>query len=112
MIDQIVAHELIKMSYNVVRVGELGLSKADDSEILKYAIQENRILITLDEHFGDWAILPLKEHPGVIRLKVHPKTTKNILEVLIPFLEKYSDRDFSNRLVIVSKKQKRWIKTF
>ncbi len=37
--------------------------------------RENRILLTLDEHFGDWVILPLKKHPGVIRIKVNPATT-------------------------------------
>jgi hypothetical protein len=27
-------------------------------------IAEDRTLITLDEHFGDWAVLPLSVHPG------------------------------------------------
>jgi predicted nuclease of predicted toxin-antitoxin system len=51
---------------------ETGLARADDHQILQKTISENRILITLDEHFGDWVIRPLSHHSGVIRLKVHP----------------------------------------
>jgi len=35
-------------------------------------VDEGRLLGTLDEHFGDWAILPLSAHPGVIRIKASP----------------------------------------
>jgi predicted nuclease of predicted toxin-antitoxin system len=56
-------------SYDVVRASEVGQDRADDQLILEKAISENRVLITLDDHFGDWVILPLKRHSGVIRLK-------------------------------------------
>ncbi len=42
---------------------------------------ENRILVTLDEHFGDRVILQLSRHPGVIQVRVNPTTTKNIIRV-------------------------------
>ena len=73
-----VAQALRDEGHNVVRAFEVGQSRADDSQILQKTIAENRILITLDEDFGDWAILPLSEHPGVIRLKVNPATSNNI----------------------------------
>ncbi len=41
----------------------------DDFQILQTAINEDRILTTFDHHFGDWVILPLNEHAGVIRLQ-------------------------------------------
>ena len=62
--------------HDVVRAAEVGQARADDEQILQLAISENRILVTLDEHFGDWVILPLSRHPGVIRLKVNPSTSK------------------------------------
>ena len=59
------------------------------SESLEYnlaeAIAENRILVTLDEHFGDWVILPLSKHPGVIRLKINPTTSKNAINLSYHF---------------------------
>ena len=53
-----VAQNLRGEGYNVVRASEVGHARADDQQILRKAIDENRILITLDEHFGDWVILP------------------------------------------------------
>jgi predicted nuclease of predicted toxin-antitoxin system len=48
-----VAHALIKEGYDVIRASEIGQARADDKEVLERAISEDRILITLDEHFGD-----------------------------------------------------------
>ena len=74
-----VAVALHSEGYDVLRASEVGQSRADDRQILGKAIEENRIFITLDEHFGDWVILPLSRHPGVIRLKVNPATSDNII---------------------------------
>ena len=48
-----VAQALRNEGHNVMRASEVGQSRADDYEILQKAIVENRILVTLDEHFGD-----------------------------------------------------------
>ena len=97
--------------YDVVRASEFGQDRADDQEILKKAITENRILITLDEHFGDWVVLPLSEHSGVIRLKVNPTTSNNVLELLLPFLRLHSSEQFKNHLVILSSIRAKWVYT-
>jgi predicted nuclease of predicted toxin-antitoxin system len=52
--------------YDIVRASEVGQARADDAQILSRAMADGRILVTLDEHFGNWAVLPLKRHPGVI----------------------------------------------
>ena len=67
MIQSHVARVLPGKGYDVLRASETGQSRADDEQILQKAIDENRILTTLDEHFGDWAVLPLSKHPGVVR---------------------------------------------
>jgi predicted nuclease of predicted toxin-antitoxin system len=99
MLDEDVARELRRLGHDVAKVSGIGLASASDDVILARAIQENRV--TLDEHFGDWAILPLSAHPGVIRLKANPTTSNTVLSLLLPFLERAADRDFRNRLVIV-----------
>lgn len=106
-----VAESLRGEGYDVMRASEFGQARADDQEILQKAIEENRILITLDEHFGDWVILPLKQHPGVIRLKVNPTTSKNVIEILLPFLKLYSSDQLKNHLVILSPKRSKWVHT-
>jgi len=111
MVSLDVAHELCGKGHDVLRASEVGQARADDGQILQKAIKENRVLVTLDGHFGDWVILPLKKHPGVIRLKVNPTTGKNILKILIPFLNAYSSEQLKDNLVILSTKREKWVCT-
>ncbi|MDP3282993.1 MAG: DUF5615 family PIN-like protein [Desulfobacterales bacterium] len=106
-----VAVALRSEGYDVLRASEVGQSRADDRQILEKAIEENRILITFDEHFGDWVILPLSRHPGVIRLKVNPATSDNIINILLPFLRLYSFEQLKNQLVILSPRRVKWVYT-
>ena len=106
-----VAQTLHDEGHDVVRASEVGQARADDQQILQKAIDENRILITLDQHFGDWVLLPLSKHPGVVRLKVNPTTSENIIKLLIPFLRIHSSKQFTNHLVILSSKRAKWIYT-
>lgn len=106
-----VAAVLRREGHDVLRAAETGLARADDSLILEKAIREERILVTLDEHFGDWVILPLKKHSGVIRLKVNPATTANVVNLLLPFLKLYSSLQFKDHLVILSSTRAKWVLT-
>lgn len=111
MLDEEVAGALRAQGHDAVRASDIGLATADDQAILARAIGDNRLLLTLDEHFGDWAVLPLSDHPGVVRVKAAPATSARILNVLLPFLEKTADRDFRDHLVIVRPAGVRWIRT-
>ncbi|MBU1713459.1 MAG: DUF5615 family PIN-like protein [Proteobacteria bacterium] len=106
-----VALSLINDGHNVIRASDIGQSRADDRQILQKAIEENRVLVTLDEHFGDWVILPLCKHPGVIRLKVNPATSNNIIKILLPFLRLHTFEQFKDYLVILSLKRAKWVYT-
>jgi predicted nuclease of predicted toxin-antitoxin system len=114
-LDQMFRTELADMlrhaGHDIVRAGEVDQSRSDDAEIMRRAIDESRILITLDEHFGDWAVLPLDKHPGVIRLKIHPPATEKIADCLLPFLGRHIQSEFVNRLVILGPQRERWITT-
>lgn len=106
-----VSQALGEEGHDVVRAADVGQSRADDAQILNQAIGDGRILVTLDEHFGNWAVLPLKYHPGVIRLKIHPATFANAINLLLPFLRMHTSTDFKNHLVILSAYRSRWVKT-
>jgi predicted nuclease of predicted toxin-antitoxin system len=97
--------------YDIVRASEVGQARADDAQILSRAMADGRILVTLDEHFGNWAVLPLERHPGVIRLKINPASSHNATSLLLPFLRMHSQTDFRNNLVILSAARSRWIRT-
>jgi predicted nuclease of predicted toxin-antitoxin system len=111
MIDADAVGEVRLMGFDVVHVADFGMSRANDDQVLGLAIQGNRILVTLDEHFGDWTFLKLERHPGVIRVKAHPTSTKSVLSVLVPFLRSHGERDFCNHLVVIGKARVRWIQT-
>ena len=105
------AAQLRVLGHDVVRATEVGLSRADDADILAQAIADHRILVTLDGHFGDWAVLPLQAHHGVIRVKVHPGSTEKVMRVLGPLFAGSQPAQFPNRLVIATPTRVRWIAT-
>lgn len=109
MLHEEVAQSLRRLGHDVIRVSEIGLATADDAEILARAVGLNRLLLTLDGHFGDWTVLPLSHHPGVVRIKANPATTANI--VLLTFLERSVDRNFRDQLGIVKSSAVRWVYT-
>jgi predicted nuclease of predicted toxin-antitoxin system len=114
-LDQMLRHEVAQAlrdeGHDVLRATEVGQARADDHQILQKAISENRVLVTLDEHFGDWVILPLSKHSGVIRLKINPTTSNNAIKLLLPFLRLHSSDQFKNYLVILSPKRSKWVYT-
>lgn len=97
--------------HNASRASEANQSTADDADILRHAIHEDRTLVTLDKHFGDWAVLPLNTHPGVIRLKIDPTTTANAARLLLPFLQTHEQHEFRDHLIILSRDVQRWVRT-
>lgn len=111
MIQAKVARALQFERYDVLRASDIGQNRFEDHKILETSISLNRILVTLDDHFGDWTILPLHKHPGVIRVKANPTTSDNIIRILIPFIRLHSRKQFNNNLVIVSLKNSKWIRT-
>lgn len=111
MIDSHVARRVRAEGHDVECASEKGMSRSDDIEILTYCVSSRRVLITLDEHFGDWAVLKLSRHPGVVRLKANPTSGRALGELLLPFLRRNKTRDFSNTLVIVKSSSVRWVVT-
>jgi len=111
MFPEELAEQLRAQGHDVLRAREIGLDRADDRQILERAMAEGRILITLDEHFGDWVVLPLRRHPGVIRVKLHPPRPLETATLLHPLLSRRAAADFKNRLVILSARRVRWINT-
>lgn len=104
MLDTSVEDGLNSEGFHAAKISSFGMARADDEQILAFAIEKGVPLITLDEHFGDWAVLPLKQHCGVIRIKANPATSANVLAVLLPFLRRYATYNFSNTLFIVSER--------
>jgi predicted nuclease of predicted toxin-antitoxin system len=56
--------------WDVVHVGEIGMSRAADRKILDYARRENRICVTLDADFHALLVLGFEQSPSVVRIRI------------------------------------------
>ena len=71
---------------DTLHVGECGLASATDAEILAWARQENRTIVTLDADFHTLLALSGASHPSVVRIRIEglkgpemAQLTKNIV---------------------------------
>lgn len=74
---------------------------AEDLDILKQAVSEQRILVTLDKDFGKLIFLNSNKHVGVIFLRLQKETVDNIFKVLWSILKFYGS-ELSGKFVTAS----------
>ena len=89
------------MGYDAVAVIEVGLAGASDPEVVAFAIQDGRILITLDGDFANIIRFPPDRTGGVIRLRLHPPTEEAIALRLRSAIPQLAGRNLTGRLVVV-----------
>lgn len=88
--------------YDACAVFEVGLSGAPDEEIRRFAIENGRVLLTLDADFANVLRFPPEQTPGVVRLKVHPPTEEKIRQAIQKALFVLQNIDLTGRLAVVS----------
>ena len=64
----------------------------DDSEVLRLAVEDDRILITADKDFGGMVFRERKLHKGIILLRLADERSSNKLEVLNRLIQQHSDQ--------------------
>ncbi len=82
---------LREQGHDAVAVMDVGLSGQPDENIRAHAIQENRVLLTLDVDFANMLRFPPAGTPGVIRLKIHPPKEESIREQIQRTLARLKD---------------------
>jgi len=90
---------LRKSGYGVASIAE-DYPAIKDKEILKIAIEEDRVLITNDKDFGDLVFFNKLSHKGVILLRHRSENTKTKGKSLESFLKNYS-RKISNKFIVI-----------
>jgi len=80
-----------------------GLSGKPDRAVRRYAIDHDRILVTLDADFGNLIRFSPGGTPGVIWLRPRPPTEANIRALLAKWLPKLSTADLRGKLAVVEK---------
>lgn len=92
---------LRERGHDAVAVLDVGLSGQSDEKIRDCAIDQNRILITLDADFANMLRFPPAGTPGVIRLKVHPPSEAAIREQIRKALAVLKDIDLAGCLAVL-----------
>jgi predicted nuclease of predicted toxin-antitoxin system len=77
--------------HDVVAVAE-AMPQADDSDILSYAANEGRVLLTNDKDFGELVYRDRRAHSGVVLMRLEDSTSTNRVRVVRAVLEQYADR--------------------
>lgn len=60
---------LAAIGWDVRHVGDIGMSRADDLEILSYARAEARVCVTLDADFHTLLVVGGERAPSVLRIR-------------------------------------------
>ena len=95
------AAELRSSGYDACAVVEVSVSGAKDEQIRLFAIENGRVLLTLDADFANVIRFPPEHTPGVVRLKVHPPTEERIRRAIRRTLLFLQNVDLSGRLAVV-----------
>lgn len=98
---QITADILKDLGHDVTQARDIGYSKAIDLQILRWAYQNRRILITRDKDFGALTFVNRCKNAGIIFLRVIPSNIDIVHTELIIFLRNHGDMDFNNTFSVI-----------
>jgi len=92
-----VADELQGRAVDVKTVYDKGLDGSPDSEILKHARQNNRVIVTQDSDFLE---LDKEKHAGIVFL-TEPIGVGDLTRELVRILENFEEGDLENSIVYI-----------
>lgn len=79
---------LIKKGHSCRHVGDIGMSRADDPQIVKLAKKDNEVIITHDLDYGDILALSGERNPSVLIFRVKNTHPSHLMSLLDKYLEK------------------------
>ena len=92
------AQWLQDMGHDVIQVADRDVGLPDD-EILRWAVQEQRIIVTTDKDFEEMIWRQGKPHSGVLRLENLPRAERRAL--LEDVLANHA-RDLASRAIVIA----------
>jgi predicted nuclease of predicted toxin-antitoxin system len=86
-----VEHWLRENGFDVLSVRDID-SRAKDSQILQWAVELQRMIITMDKDFGELVYNSGLMHAGVLILRLEDADGDTKVEAIREILDNYSDR--------------------
>ncbi len=109
LLDQNVPREItnwlrrLRPLWNVQHATEVGLAGRSDREIFEWAQAHQAVIVTFDEDFADRRSFQVREHRGIVRLRVWPTTVEETQAAIERLLAEVPDRDLTGALVIIDR---------
>ena len=104
--DENISPSLVKTlrnkKYDVKDIKEEKLFGTSDTEILKLAYKENRVIITHDKDFANLLGYSLIKHKGVILLRFLNQSPRNVIKSFVPILKQLKESKIRDSLVVIS----------
>ena len=89
------------LAVDVLDARAAGLAGKTDREVRRFAIETDRILVTLDGDFGNLTRFSPAGTPGIIWLRPRPPTEANIRSILEKWLNRLRGIDLHGQLAVV-----------
>ena len=93
--------------WDVVHVSEIGMSRADDREILRRARADSRVCVTLDADFHSLLATSGERGPSVIRIRKEGLDADALAALLQTIWSRVEDALASGALVTISERSVR-----
>jgi predicted nuclease of predicted toxin-antitoxin system len=77
---------LCEAGIDTIHVAEIGLSAADDTDILQRAREDERVVVTLDADFHALLALSAATSPSVIRIRIERLRAQALTNLLLTVL--------------------------
>jgi predicted nuclease of predicted toxin-antitoxin system len=94
------ARFLAGLGHDVVQVAQLGLSQANDEQLLAVAQKQGRVFITRDRDFGTLVFVKAVGS-GVLYLRILPSTLNSVHDELSRVLQAHSEEQLKKAFVVV-----------
>ena len=99
------ATRLRGLGYECIHVGEIGMGKAADDEILAWSLGKNAIVVTLDADFHTILAVTGASGPSVIRLRVQGLGASEVVDLVQKVLTAFgSDLERGSLVTVKARK--------
>ena len=96
------ATHLLNEGHDVELVSRIDLSMSDD-DILRWAVRENRIIVTTDSDFDQMVWLRQQPHSGILRLENLPRSER--MQLFKEVLANHSDLLINGAIIIATQRK-------
>ena len=95
--------EIVKKSgWKAINVRDIGMGNVEDEDIVKYAFDNNYVIITRDRGFGNIFNYPKGTHQGIVILKLPSRfTAEEINMLLLEFFKSIDEQKITKLITII-----------